>query len=128
MRFQWTRPRVRKVSHQRNVCNGWKADTRLSRSGNLSSSNRYAKSSFPGAGRKGCPVMPKERIVAVALLTQGNLDAYGSALKQVFPIHETPCFTELLNAIDEADREHWRAEDRKEALKRLQRDAPNRSK
>lgn len=63
--------------------------------------------------------MPNERIVAVALLTQGNLDAYGSALKKVFPIHDTPCFPELLRLIDEADRQHWRAEDRKEALRRL---------
>ena len=63
--------------------------------------------------------MPVTRIVAVALLTQSNLDAYGSALKMVFPINETPCFNELLAAIDEADREHWRADDRQEALRRL---------
>jgi hypothetical protein len=44
---------------------------------------------------------------------------YGAALKKVFPIHETPCFTELLAAIDEADRKHWRAEDRQEALRQL---------
>lgn len=63
--------------------------------------------------------MPKDPIAAVALLTQSNLDTYRSALKKVFPIYESPCFTELLAAIDEADREHWRAEDRKEALRRL---------
>ncbi len=64
--------------------------------------------------------MPEDRIVAVALLTQSNLDAYGSALKKVFPISETPCFGDLLEMIDKADREHWRDEDRKEALRRLQ--------
>ena len=63
--------------------------------------------------------MSNERIVAVALLTQSNLEMYGAALKKVFPIHETPCFTELLAAIDEADRKHWRAEDRQEALRQL---------
>jgi hypothetical protein len=67
--------------------------------------------------------MPDERIVAVALLTQGNLDAYGSALKKVFPIHEAPCFPELLRLIDEADREHWRAEDREAALAKLRGEA-----
>jgi hypothetical protein len=60
-----------------------------------------------------------DKIVAVALLTQSNLDAYGSALKKVFPINETPCFGELLAAIDKADREHWRTEDRKAELGRL---------
>ena len=63
--------------------------------------------------------MSNERIVAVGLLTQSNLDALGAALKQVFPIYETPYFTELLHAIDEADRKHWRAEDRKKALRRV---------
>lgn len=63
--------------------------------------------------------MSSERIVAIALLTQSNLDTYGAALKKVFPVQETPCFTELLRLIDEADREHWRAEDRQEALREL---------
>ena len=63
--------------------------------------------------------MSNEKIVAVALLTQGNLDTYGSALKRVFPIDEAPCFGDLLAAIDEADRNGWRAEDRKEALRKL---------
>ena len=63
--------------------------------------------------------MTKERIVAVGLLTQVHLDLLGSSLKTVFPINEAPCFTKLIAAIDEADRRHWRAEDRKEALQRL---------
>jgi hypothetical protein len=63
--------------------------------------------------------MPASRIVAVCLLTQGELDRYGSALKRVFPVQDTPCFGELLRLIDEADRRHWREQDREEALMRL---------
>jgi hypothetical protein len=61
----------------------------------------------------------KGRIVAVALLTQEHLDMLGSSLRKVYRIDETACFPELLEAIDQADREHWRAEDRKEVLMRL---------
>ena len=57
--------------------------------------------------------MAVERIVAVGLLTQSNLDLLGAALKKVYPIQDTPCFTELISAIDEADREHWREQDRR---------------
>jgi hypothetical protein len=59
------------------------------------------------------------RIVAVGLLTQEQLDMLGPSLRKVYRIDETPCFAELLEAIDQADREHWREEDRKEVLKRL---------
>jgi hypothetical protein len=59
------------------------------------------------------------RIVAIALLTQDHLDMLGGTLKKVYRIDETPCFAELLEAIDRADREHWRAEDRHEVLRRL---------
>jgi hypothetical protein len=45
------------------------------------------------------------RIVAVGLLTQRDLDALGSGFARAFPIDNTPCFEELLRAIDEADRE-----------------------
>lgn len=63
--------------------------------------------------------MAEDSIVAVALLTQSQVDRYVPALKKVFPVHETPCFTELLRLIDQADCENWREEDRLEALKRL---------
>lgn len=63
--------------------------------------------------------MPDEPIVAIALLTQTNLDMLGKQLRKVFPIEQVPCFSELLNAIDDADREHWREEDRLAALRRL---------
>ena len=55
------------------------------------------------------------------MLTQGNLESFGKDLKKVYPIDETPCFTELLRMIDEAERKHWREDDRKEALERLRR-------
>ncbi len=52
--------------------------------------------------------MQRDRIVAVGLLTQRNLDQLGPALEHVWPVEDAPCFTGLLQAIDEADREHWR--------------------
>ena len=48
--------------------------------------------------------MSQEQIVAVALLTQENLNLFGSCLKRVFPLQQTPCFSELIAALDEADR------------------------
>jgi hypothetical protein len=56
--------------------------------------------------------MPIERIVAVGLLTQRQLDTFGCSLERVWPVDETPCFGGLIQAIDEADREVWRARDR----------------
>jgi hypothetical protein len=63
--------------------------------------------------------MPADRIVAVCLLTQRELDRYGAALKKVFSVQDTPCFGELLRLIDEAERKHWREQDRAEALRLL---------
>jgi hypothetical protein len=54
-----------------------------------------------------------EPIVAVGLLTRTNIEQLGSSLKKVFPIDETPCFADLLRAIDEADRAHCRGVDRR---------------
>jgi hypothetical protein len=54
------------------------------------------------------------RIVAVGLLTQRDLDALGSGFARAFPIDNTPCFEQLLRAIDEADRELGRERDREE--------------
>ena len=56
--------------------------------------------------------MHKERIVAVALLTQRQVDRLGNSLQQSWPIDDTPCFTGLLQAIDEAERDVWRDRDR----------------
>ena len=45
-----------------------------------------------------------ERIVAVGLLTRRELDVLGPSFDRVWPVEEAPHFTELLRAIDEADR------------------------
>ena len=60
--------------------------------------------------------LASERIVAVGLLTQRDLDVLGSSFKRMFPVDETPCFGELLVAIDDADREFWRERDRDSAI------------
>jgi hypothetical protein len=49
--------------------------------------------------------MPQDKIVAVGLLTAGDLDMLGPAFKRLWPVEETPCFSGILQAIDEADRE-----------------------
>jgi hypothetical protein len=46
-----------------------------------------------------------ERIVAVGLLTQREVELLGHGFSRLWPVDETPCFTDLLEAIDEADRE-----------------------
>ena len=58
------------------------------------------------------------RIVAVGLLTREDLTALGPAFDRAWPIDETPCFGELLQAIDEADRRIWRERDRRLAGER----------
>lgn len=46
---------------------------------------------------------PKERIVAIGLLTRDGLNALGPSFKRAWPIDDAPSFPELLGAIDEAD-------------------------
>lgn len=46
----------------------------------------------------------QERIVAVGLLTQRELTLLGPTFDRVWPVEEAPNFSELLRAIDEADR------------------------
>jgi hypothetical protein len=57
------------------------------------------------------PDIAKERIVAVGLLTRPDLDRLGPLFTRAWPVDETPCFSQLLQAIDEADRETWRERD-----------------
>jgi len=45
----------------------------------------------------------KERIVAVGLLTQRDLNLLGPTFERVWPVEDVPQFDELLQAIDEAD-------------------------
>ena len=56
-----------------------------------------------------CPGMAK--IVAVGLLTQRDLEALGDRFTRLWHVDETPCFSALLAAIDEADRELRRKRD-----------------
>jgi hypothetical protein len=52
------------------------------------------------------------RIVAVGLLTNSDLRTLGPSFTRAWPVDETPCFGDLLRAIDEADREIWQARER----------------
>jgi hypothetical protein len=49
--------------------------------------------------------LAKERIVAVGLLTQREVELLGRGFSRLWPVDETPCFQELLQAIDDADLE-----------------------
>jgi hypothetical protein len=49
--------------------------------------------------------LAKERIVAVGLLTQREVELLGPGFSRLWPVDETPCFQELLQAIDDADLE-----------------------
>lgn len=60
--------------------------------------------------------MTNGRIVAVGLLTQHELELLGEGFSRVWTVDETPCFQGLLEAIDEADRELWRARDADERM------------
>jgi hypothetical protein len=46
----------------------------------------------------------QDRIVAVGLLTQRDLNILGPTFDRIWPVEDAPSFTELLRAIDEADR------------------------
>lgn len=48
--------------------------------------------------------MANDRIVAVGLLTQNDVRLLGPSFDRLWPVEETPCFSGLLQAIDEADR------------------------
>ena len=55
--------------------------------------------------------MPTSPIIAVALVTREELELLGPSFNRAYPVNEAPCFGELLLAIDEADRDLWRARD-----------------
>jgi hypothetical protein len=48
--------------------------------------------------------LAEQRIVAVGLLTQREVELLGDGFSRLWPVDNTPCFTELIQAIDEADR------------------------
>jgi hypothetical protein len=49
--------------------------------------------------------MTDQRIIAVGLLTQNDVRLLGPTFDRLWPVQETPCFSQLLQAIDEADRQ-----------------------
>jgi hypothetical protein len=55
--------------------------------------------------------VPKDEIIAVGLLTRRDLDVLGPTFTRAWPVDETPCFGQLLQAIDEADRDIRRERD-----------------
>lgn len=59
--------------------------------------------------------LSEERIIALGLLTKRDVEVLGSGFTRVWQIQETPCFSQLLRAIDEADRELVRDADARAA-------------
>lgn len=49
-----------------------------------------------------------DRVVAVGLLTRREVTEIGAQLSRLYPVDEESPFTDLLNAIDEADRRYHR--------------------
>jgi hypothetical protein len=47
--------------------------------------------------------MAHERIVAIGLLTKNDVRLLGPTFDRLWPVEETPCFSQLLDAIDDAD-------------------------
>ena len=47
--------------------------------------------------------MPKDRIVAVALLTESDLTMLGPTFTRAWPVEDAPVFGQLLREIDKAD-------------------------
>lgn len=47
--------------------------------------------------------MPRQRIIAVGLLTEQDLDRLGATFTRLWPVENAPCFEELLAAIDKAE-------------------------
>ena len=56
--------------------------------------------------------MDKERIVAVGLLTQHDLNLLGHSFTRLWPVEEAHCFEGLIEAIDQAEHEAERAKGR----------------
>ena len=50
--------------------------------------------------------MPDERIVAIGLLTEGDVQRLGETFTRLWPVDHTTDFSELLQAIDEAEERH----------------------
>ena len=74
---------------------------------NLAMPKRLARRrpSFVRGMRRDGVFVGDERIIAVGLLTQRDVELLGPTFDRLWPVAETPCFSQLLRAIDEADRE-----------------------
>lgn len=60
--------------------------------------------------------MSDRQITTVCLVTDQELKSLGAGFSRAWPIEHAPCFDGLLNAIDEAERELWRARDIEAAI------------
>ena len=49
----------------------------------------------------------REQKIVIRWRTRGQAEAITPALDRAYPIKETPCFDEVLKAIDEAERQVW---------------------
>lgn len=52
------------------------------------------------------------RVVAIGLLTERDVQLLGVDFDRLWSVDATPYFSQLLQAIDEADRELWRERDK----------------
>lgn len=50
--------------------------------------------------------MPDDRIVAIGLLTQGDVQRLGETFTRLWPVDQSTDFSELLRAIDEAEEQY----------------------
>lgn len=48
--------------------------------------------------------MTNGKIIAFGLLTERDLEVLGPTFSRAWPVDEAPCFSQLLEAIDDADR------------------------
>jgi hypothetical protein len=64
----------------------------------LSSCRLVLKAELKGRCR-----VTSDRIIAVGLLTQRDVEMLGPAFDRLWPVEEAPCFSELLRAIDDAE-------------------------
>ena len=55
---------------------------------------------------QGIETVPDERIVAIGLLTEGDVQLLGATFTRLWPVDQTTDFSELVRAIDEAEQRH----------------------
>ena len=60
--------------------------------------------------------MSGRQITTICLVTDEELSLLGAQFSRAWPIEQTPCFPGLLQAIDDAERDMWRARECKQEL------------